>query len=92
MINSLHTALATCFLDDLFPHNNEETANGLNTRSATQAPVQLVSAQGDKDNQILQAIDKLIDNKEEVWPEIIRLVLKYKLDEGEDLGPNTATI
>jgi len=40
----------------------------------------------------LQAIDKLIDNKEEVWPEIIRLVLKYKLDEGEDLGPNTATI
>jgi hypothetical protein len=35
MINSLHTALATCFLDDLFPHNNEETANGLNTRSAT---------------------------------------------------------
>lgn len=40
----------------------------------------------------MQAIDKLIDNKEEVWPEIIRLVLKYKLDDGEDLGPNTATI
>lgn len=54
--------------------------------------MQLVSAQGDKDNQILQAIDKLIDNKQEVWPEIIRLVLKYKMEKGEDLGPNTCII
>ena len=28
MINELHTALATCFLDDLFPSNDNEPAGG----------------------------------------------------------------
>lgn len=41
----------------------------------------------------MQAIDKLIENKEEVWPEIVRLVLIYKKDqEGEDFWPNKDTI
>ena len=66
--------------------------NRLNIRSISQVAAQLVSAQDDKDNQILQAIDKLINNKEKVWPEIIRLILKLKLDKGENFGPNTATI
>ena len=55
--------------------------------------MQLVSAQSEKDNYILQAIHKLIENKEEVWPEIIRLVLTYKREEdGEDFGPDGETI
>ena len=66
--------------------------NRLNIRSISQVAAQLVSAQDDKDNQILQAIDKLINNEEKVWPEIIRLILKLKLDKGENFGPNTATI
>lgn len=47
MINSIHTSLAQCFLDNFFPDASaEEPAkpSGLNTRSATQqivAPVQL---------------------------------------------------
>ena len=66
--------------------------NRLNIRSISQVAAQLVSAQDDKDNQILQAIDKLINNEEKVWPEIIRLILKLKLDKGENFGPNTASI
>lgn len=92
LINALHTALVTCFLDDFFPENNaEEPTGGANTRAAAgaTAPIQLVSAQGDRENQILQAIDKLIDNKEEVWPEIIRLVLLYQIEVLEaDFGPH----
>jgi len=39
------------------------------------------------------AIDKLIDNKNEVWPEITRLVLLYKIEQdGEDFGPNRETV
>lgn len=41
----------------------------------------------------MQAIDKLIENKEEVWPEIIRLILNYKKEQDdEDFGPNKETI
>lgn len=36
MINSIHTALANCFLDDFFPESgNEENQSGTNTRLAT---------------------------------------------------------
>jgi hypothetical protein len=95
MINTLHTALVTCFLDDFFPGNsNDENTGGANTRSAAAAQqVQLVSAHGEKEDYILQAIDKLIENKDEVWPEITRLVLLHKVEhEGEDFGPNRATM
>jgi DDT domain len=35
MINCLHTALVTCFLDDLFPENkSDEPAHATNTRAA----------------------------------------------------------
>jgi hypothetical protein len=52
-----------------------------------------VSAQGESGNQVLQAIDKLIENKNDVWPEIVRLVLLYKVEQdGEDFGPYKETI
>jgi hypothetical protein len=34
MINALHTALVTCFLDDFFPDNSSDENGGANTRSA----------------------------------------------------------
>jgi hypothetical protein len=34
MINELHTALITCFLDDFFPDNSSDENGGTNTRSA----------------------------------------------------------
>ena len=37
----------------------------------------------------MQAINTLVVNKEDLWPEIIRLVLLYKIEhDGEDFGPN----
>lgn len=53
----------------------------------------MVAAQNERGNQILQAIDKLIENKTEVWPEIVRLVLLYKVEQdGEDFGPDKDTV
>ena len=43
--------------------------------------------------EILNGLLKMIDKKEEVWPEITRLVLLYKVEhENEDFGPNRATM
>lgn len=34
MINQLHTALVTCFLEDFFPDNSSDENSGTNTRLA----------------------------------------------------------
>ena len=47
-----------------------------------------ISSSGEKQNQILASIDKLIENKEHLWPEIVRLILIYAKNEDPDVfGP-----
>ena len=76
MINRLHTALADCYLQDLFPVDQ-----------ATGTP-HAVSASGEKLHAIVSSIHKLIEDKEKLWPEIIRLILQYaKTEDPYIFGP-----
>ena len=77
MINHLMTALAEAYLHDLFPEEqNQGAANAA------------ISSSGEKQNQILASIDKLIENKQKLWPEIIRLILLYARSVDPDIfGP-----
>lgn len=79
MVNHLLTALAQCYLRDLFP--DEQHQNGQTSQAA-------ISSGGETQNQILASIDKLIDDKHKLWPEIIRLILAYTKSEDADVfGP-----
>lgn len=55
MINELHTALVTCYLDDFFPGNSDdENTGGANTRSAAAAQqLQLSTAHEEMEDSIL---------------------------------------
>lgn len=81
MLNKIHTALAENYLQDLFP---EDQPSGV---------TQAVSVSGEKQNQILSSIKKLSDNKladdkQKLWPEIVRLILLYARNEDPDIfGP-----
>ena len=68
MVNHLMTALADNYLRDLFPEDqqHQQPAN-----AGTD------STQGEKQKQILAALNKIIDDKQKLWPEIIRLILLY---------------
>ena len=47
-----------------------------------------VSSSGEKQNQILAALHKIIDDKQKLWPEIVRLILMYARNEDPDVfGP-----
>ena len=78
MVNHLLTAITQCYLRDLFP---EDQASG-------QAAQAAISSGGEKQNQILASIDKLIADKQKLWPEIVRMILKYAKSEDPDVfGP-----
>ena len=63
---------------DLFP---EDQANGQTAQAA-------ISAGGERQNQILASIDKLISDKSKLWPEIVRMILIYAKSEDPDVfGP-----
>ncbi len=63
MLNVLHTALATCYLNEIV--NNP-------TEDLTETELILVS------------FDKLIQDKDFIWPELCRLVLQHRLEETND--------
>ena len=47
-----------------------------------------IAAGIEKQNQILASIDKLIEDKQRLWPEIVRLILAYAKSEDQDVfGP-----
>ena len=78
LLNRLHTALIEAFLRDMFP---EDGRNGVGPAA--------VSSSGEKQNQVLAAVSKLIQDKAKLWPEIARLVLNFR--RGEDaaaFGPS----
>jgi len=53
-----------------------------------QAVQAAISSGGEKQNQILASIDKLIQDKQKLWPEIIRMILAYARSEDPDIfGP-----
>ena len=58
------TSLSEAYLRDLFP---AEQAAGAGNAA--------ISSSGEKQNQILASIDKLIEDKQRLWPEIVRLIL-----------------
>lgn len=79
MVNHLMTALADNYLRDLFPEDqqHQQPAN-----AGTD------STQGEKQKQILAALNKIIDDKQKMWPEIIRLILLHASCEEPDIfGP-----
>ena len=76
MVNHLMTALADNYLRDLFPEDTLQANTGA------------VSSSGEKQNQILAALNKIIEEKQKLWPEIIRLILMYARNEDADVfGP-----
>ena len=76
MVNHLMTALADNYLRDLFPEDTLQANTGA------------VSSSGEKQNQILAALNKIIEDKQKLWPEIIRLILMYARNEDPDVfGP-----
>lgn len=70
LLNRLHTALVEAFLRDMFP---EDGRNGAGPTA--------VSSSGEKQNQVLAAVSKLIQDKGKLWPEIARLVLTFRRNE-----------
>ena len=70
LLNRLHTALVEAFLRDMFP---EDGRNGAGPTA--------VSSSGEKQNQVLAAVNKLIQDKAKLWPEIARLVLAFRRNE-----------
>ena len=76
MVNLIHTALAEKYLQDLFP---EGQASGTS---------HAISSSGETQNQILASINKLIEDKQMLWPEIVRLILIYAKNEDPNVfGP-----
>jgi len=76
MVNLIHTALAEKYLQDLFP---EDQASGTS---------HAISSSGETQNQILASINKLIEDKQMLWPEIVRLILIYAKNEDPNVfGP-----
>ncbi len=76
MVNHIHTALAEKYLQELFPEDQQ---------SGTPLAI---SSSGETQNQILASINKLIEDKQMLWPEIIRLILIYAKNEDPDVfGP-----
>lgn len=63
MLNVLHTALATCYLNEIVNNPAEDL---------TETELILVS------------FDKLIQDKEFLWPELCRLILQHRLEETND--------
>ena len=77
MANHLLTALAMAYLKDLFPEDQQTNASSA-----------AISSSGEKQNQILASIDKLVEDKQKLWPEIVRLILMYARNEDPDVfGP-----
>ena len=69
LINNLHTSLVEAFLRDLFPEDGKAAGTAA------------VSSSGEKQNQMLAAVNKLIHDKARLWPEIVRLVLNFRRNE-----------
>ena len=77
LINRLHTSLVEAFLRDMFPEDGKTTGAAA------------VSSSGEKQNQMLAAVNKLITDKAKMWPEIVRLVLNFRRNEDQGaFGPS----
>ena len=63
----MHTALVEAFLRDMLPEDGRHGAGPA-----------AVSSSGEKQNQVLAAVSKLIQDKGKLWPEIARLVLNFR--------------